>query len=84
MENGTTYEYKSDYDLLLVEEDEEKAHRTKFAKRLKRRILKNVETDTAGLLTSLNASRQNSLPLASLPGTTPARKGLSPFGTLLF
>ncbi len=47
VENGTTYEYKSDYDLLFVVEDEEKANRPQFAKRLKRRILKNVETDTA-------------------------------------
>ena len=47
VENGTTYEYKSDYDLLVVVEDEKKAHRSKFAKRLKRKILKNVTIDTA-------------------------------------
>lgn len=47
VENGTTYEYMSDYDLLFVVEDEEKAHRTKFGRRLKRKISKNVEIDTA-------------------------------------
>ncbi len=46
VEDGTTYEYKSDYDLLFVVEDEAKAHRNKFAKRLKRKIKRNVELDT--------------------------------------
>ncbi len=46
-ENGTTYEYKSDYDLLFVVEDEAKAHSNRFAKQIRRKIKKNIETDTA-------------------------------------
>lgn len=45
-ENGTTYEYKSDYDLLVVVEDEEKASRHKPAKKLRHKIRRNVDTDT--------------------------------------
>lgn len=45
-ENGTTYEYKSDYDLLFVVDSEEKAHRHKAAKRLKQKIMKKVDPDT--------------------------------------
>ena len=33
VENGITYEYKSDYDLLFVVDSEEKAHRYKAAKK---------------------------------------------------
>lgn len=46
VENGTTYEYKSDYDLLFVVKDEAKANRPQQAKRLKRRILKHAEVET--------------------------------------
>lgn len=42
-ENGITYEYKSDYDLLFVVEDEEKAHRHQVAKKLKRKIKRKVD-----------------------------------------
>lgn len=49
VENGTTYEYKSDYDLLFVMEDEEKAHRAKYARRLKRKISNNT-----GIYTAIN------------------------------
>ena len=47
IENGTTYEYKSDYDLLFVVDSEEKAHRYKAAKKLKQKILKKVELSTS-------------------------------------
>ena len=43
-----------------------------------------VSTVTAGWLTSVHGSLQTTLPLASLPGTTLAHTGLSPFGTLNF
>ena len=46
-ENGTIYEYKSDYDLLFVVDSEEKAHRYKAAKKLKQKILKKVDLDTS-------------------------------------
>lgn len=46
IEYGTTYEYKSDFDLLFVVDSEEEAVRKKIASKLKRRILKNVESDT--------------------------------------
>ena len=47
VENGTTYEYKSDYDLLFVVDSEEKAHRYKAAKRLRRKIVREVDLDTS-------------------------------------
>ncbi len=47
IENGTTYEYKSDYDLLFVVDSEDKAHRYKAAKKLKQKILKKVELSTS-------------------------------------
>ncbi len=47
IENGTTYEYKSDYDLLFVVDSEEKAHRYKAAKKLKQKISKKVELSTS-------------------------------------
>lgn len=47
VENGTTYEYKSDYDLLFVVDSEEKAHKYKAAKKLKQKILKKVALDTS-------------------------------------
>lgn len=47
VENGTTYEYKSDYDLLFVVENEEMAHRYKAAKKLKQKILKKVDLSTS-------------------------------------
>lgn len=43
VENGTTYEYKSDYDLLVVVEDEERASRVNPAKRLRQKIRRNIE-----------------------------------------
>jgi hypothetical protein len=43
-----------------------------------------VSTDTAVWLTSVLTSQLATLPLAWLPGTTPALTGLSPFGTLNF
>ena len=46
VEDGTTYEYRSDYDLLFVVADEVKAQRNKFAQQLKRKILKNVKPNT--------------------------------------
>ena len=42
-ENGTTFEYRSDYDILVVVNDEEKANKIKPAKRLKDKIKRNVE-----------------------------------------
>ncbi len=46
-ENGTTYEYKSDYDLLFVVDSEEKAHHYKAAKVLKQKILRNTKPNTS-------------------------------------
>ena len=43
-----------------------------------------VSTDTAVWLTSVLTSQLTTLPLAWLPGTTPALTGFSPFGTLNF
>ncbi len=43
VENGTTYEYKSDYDLLIVVDNETKAHHNnRFASKLKRKITRNT------------------------------------------
>ncbi len=47
VENGTTYEYRSDYDLLFVVDSEDKARRYKVAKRLKRKILRELDLDTS-------------------------------------
>lgn len=47
VENGTTYEYKSDYDLLFVVKSEEMAHKYKAAKRLKQKILRDVNPGTS-------------------------------------
>ena len=47
IENGTTFEYKSDYDLLFVVDSEEKAHRYKAAKKLKQKLLKKVKLNTS-------------------------------------
>lgn len=47
VENGTTYEYKSDYDLLFVVDSEEKAHKYKAAKKLKQKILKKIVLNTS-------------------------------------
>ncbi len=47
VENGTTYEYKSDYDLLFVVDSEEKTHRYKAAKKLRRKIVREVDLDTS-------------------------------------
>ncbi len=46
VENGTTFEYKSDYDLLVVVEDEVKANKHKAAKRLRQKLRRNVEITT--------------------------------------
>ncbi len=46
VENGTTYEYKSDYDLLVVVEDEGKANRIKPAKRLRQKLKKSLDINT--------------------------------------
>ena len=43
---GTTYEYKSDYDLLLVVDDENKARSNKYPLKLKRKISKNTQVQT--------------------------------------
>ena len=47
IENGTIYEYKSDYDLLFVIDSEEKAHRYKAAKKLKQKIKRKVPLNTS-------------------------------------
>ncbi len=47
VENGTTYEYKSDYDLLIVVDNETKAHHnSRFASKLKRKIARNTGIET--------------------------------------
>ena len=45
-ENGTTYEYKSDYDLLVIVEDEIKGNQHKPTKRLRPKIWRDVNPDT--------------------------------------
>lgn len=47
IENGTTFEYKSDYDLLFVVKNEELANKHKAAKKLKQKILRDVDLNTS-------------------------------------
>ncbi len=46
VEDGTTYEYRSDFDLLFVVADETKAQHNKYAKQLRRKIKVNVGKET--------------------------------------
>jgi len=45
-ENGTTYEYKSDFDILVVLANEEQAVIREFGKRLRRKIRRNSPQET--------------------------------------
>ncbi|MDZ7742775.1 MAG: HEPN domain-containing protein [Bacteroidota bacterium] len=46
VEYGITYEYRSDYDLLLVVDDENTARTNKYPLKIKRKISKNTASDT--------------------------------------
>ncbi len=46
VEYGITYEYKSDYDLLLVVDDEHSARTNKYPLKIKRKISRNTSADT--------------------------------------
>ncbi len=47
VENGTTYEYKSDYDLLIIVDNETKAHHNNsYSNNIKRKIRRNTGIET--------------------------------------